>query len=100
MKYNTVLAMATLIIAAPVAAQGYYDHYQGHERMRKERTMSAHSQANVWLEAQRDGRYASKHIQNATPAEYEMSLKRWSESYKHPIPEYFDQESAGEFTTD
>lgn len=95
MKYKLLVALVGLLAASPILAEKY--EYNDYERIRKETKASANSQVNVWLNAQRDGRYASKHIQNATPLEYEMTLKRWTESYTHPIPEYYEQDSGGSF---
>ena len=95
MKYKMLVALLGLLVSLPAAAQEYDYKY---ERIRKESKRTGQSQVDVWLNAQRDGRYASKHIQNATPLEYEMSLKRWTDSYNHPIPEYYDQKAGGSFT--
>lgn len=95
MKYKLLVALVGLLVSLPAVSER---HDYKHERMRKESRSTGHSQADVWLNAQRDGRYASKHIQSATPLEYEMSLKRWTESYTHPIPEYYDQGAGGSFT--
>lgn len=95
MKYKLLVALVGLLVSLPTVAEKY--DYQ-HERIRKESRSTGHSQVNVWLNAQRDGRYASKHIQNATPLEYEMSLKRWTESYTHPIPEYYEEDTGGSFS--
>ncbi|WP_437882599.1 DUF3613 domain-containing protein [Pseudomonas sp. LRF_L74] len=48
-----------------------------------------------WLELQRSGQQASAQAQVQTPSERELSYQRWLESYKHAIPEWFD-DSSGE----
>ncbi|GAA3540688.1 DUF3613 domain-containing protein [Zobellella aerophila] len=55
-------------------------------------------QTGIWLQLQREGQVASEHIQTVTPAERELIMKRWLESYRHPVPEFYDQEAAGTFT--
>lgn len=95
MKYKMLVALLGLFVSLPAAAEKYDYQY---ERIRKESRPTGQSQVDVWLNAQRDGRYASQHIQNATPLEYEMSLKRWVDSYTHPIPEYYDQDTGGSFS--
>lgn len=52
-------------------------------------------QTEAWLQLQVRGDAASKVVQTATPSEREQSLQRWLESYKHPIPEFYDQETGG-----
>lgn len=49
----------------------------------------------AWLQLQREGGAASRHVQAATPAERERSLQRWLDSFEHPIPEFFDEEAGG-----
>ena len=44
---------------------------------------------------QLSGRAASANPQKTTPAEREQALKRWLDSNKHPIPEFFDQKVGG-----
>lgn len=53
-------------------------------------------QTEDWLQLQVSGQLASTRPQKAAPAERELALQRLLESYKHPIPEYFDQKQGGE----
>ncbi|GAB7532598.1 DUF3613 domain-containing protein [Pseudomonas sp. 3A(2025)] len=53
------------------------------------------AQTEAWLQLQVRGDAASKVVQTPTPSEQEQSLQRWLDSYKHPIPEFYDQESGG-----
>lgn len=55
------------------------------------------SQTEMWLQLQREGNTASRHMQTATPAERELSMQRLLDSYKHPIPEYFGEDDGGSF---
>ena len=48
-----------------------------------------------WLALQVNGRAASATPQKTTPAEREQALKRWLDSNKYPIPEFFDQKVGG-----
>jgi len=48
-----------------------------------------------WMALQINGPVASPTPQRATPAEREQSLQRWLDSYKHPIPEFFEQDVGG-----
>ena len=48
-----------------------------------------------WMALQLSGREASANPQKTTPAEREQALKRWLDSNKHPIPEFFDQKVGG-----
>ncbi|MGY2402388.1 DUF3613 domain-containing protein [Pseudomonas sp. SDO5271_S396] len=51
-----------------------------------------------WLQLQVSGQMASSKPQKATPAEREGALQRLIESYKYPIPEYYDQKQGGNST--
>lgn len=50
-----------------------------------------------WLSIQAGGQAASPHAQEATEAERELSLRRLLESYHHPIPMLFEQDTGGDF---
>jgi len=52
-------------------------------------------QTEGWLQLQISGEQASTHLQKATPAERDLTMQRLLESYKHPIPEYYDQKQGG-----
>ena len=48
-----------------------------------------------WLTLQSSGKAASSTQQKASAAERDLAAQRLLESYKHPIPEYFDQKAGG-----
>ncbi|NWE12312.1 DUF3613 domain-containing protein [Pseudomonas yamanorum] len=52
-------------------------------------------QTEGWLQMQVSGERASANVQKATPAERDLALQRLLESYKFPIPEYYDQKQGG-----
>lgn len=53
-----------------------------------------------WLQLQRSGAAASATPQQATAAERELSYQRLLDSYRHPIPEYFEQDVGGSVSSD
>ncbi|QHF42858.1 hypothetical protein PspS35_03265 [Pseudomonas sp. S35] len=52
-------------------------------------------QTEGWLQLQVSGQLASSTPQKATATERELTLQRLIESYKHPIPEYYEQKQGG-----
>lgn len=52
-------------------------------------------QTEGWLQLQVKGQLATTTPQRASSAEREQAMQRLIESYKHPIPEYFDQKQGG-----
>lgn len=50
----------------------------------------------AWLQLQRGGGAASPQEQRLTPAERELAMERWLGSFKHEIPEFYEQDMAGE----
>ncbi|WP_131696692.1 DUF3613 domain-containing protein [Pseudomonas sp. JAI120] len=54
-------------------------------------------QTEGWLQLQVSGQLASSTPQKATPAERENAMQRLIDSYKHAIPEYFEQKQGGNF---
>ncbi|MDY7530691.1 DUF3613 domain-containing protein [Pseudomonas sp. Bout1] len=52
-------------------------------------------QTEGWLQLQVSGEQASSHVQKATPAERDQALQRLLDSYKYPIPQYYDQKQGG-----
>lgn len=52
-------------------------------------------QTEVWLVLQSRGQAASPNPQAAAASERDLSLQRWLESYRHPIPEFFKDYSGG-----
>ena len=55
-------------------------------------------QTEAWLQLQPSAKAASPTPQTATPAERDLSLQRWLNSYRHEIPEFFDQEKGGKIS--
>lgn len=49
-----------------------------------------------WLTLQSSGSAASSTAQKATAAERDLAAQRWLESFKHPIPEFFEQKVGGQ----
>ena len=58
-------------------------------------TPRTQQQTENWLQLQISGSAQSPIRQTATPAERELSLQRWLDSYKHEIPEYYGQKEGG-----
>lgn len=58
---------------------------------------SPKSQAERWLQIQREGNAQSKTVQSATPAERELAMQRLLKSYEYAIPEYFGETDGGKF---
>jgi len=52
-------------------------------------------QTEGWLQLQVSGERASSNLQKATPAERNQAMQRLLDSYKHPIPEYYEQKQGG-----
>ena len=55
-------------------------------------------QTEAWLQLQPSAKAASPIPQTATPAERDLSLQRWLNSYSHEIPEFFDQDKGGKIS--
>ena len=53
-----------------------------------------------WLQLQISGSVQSPIRQTATPAERELSLQRWLDSYTHPIPASYKQDEGGKAKSD
>lgn len=53
-----------------------------------------------WLMLQNRNIVASPTPQYATGAERNLSLQRWLDSYKDAIPDFYDQDVAGDMTTE
>ncbi|MEB2644756.1 DUF3613 domain-containing protein [Pseudomonas canadensis] len=49
-----------------------------------------------WMALQINGRAASPTPQRAAPAEREQASQRWLDTYKHPIPEFFETGTSGD----
>jgi hypothetical protein len=52
-----------------------------------------------WLQLQIRGVVASPHLQTASATERDLAMQRWLNSFNFPIPEFFDQDAAGEMST-
>lgn len=52
-----------------------------------------------WLQMQIRGVFASPKLQTASATERDLAMQRWLNSFNYPIPEFFDQDAAGEMTT-
>lgn len=79
MKYQTLGCLGLLLL--PLAAQAI------------EPGPSSPSQkpTETWLLLQSRNQVKSTILQNASPSERELSLQRWLDNYKHPIPEYYKE---------
>lgn len=53
------------------------------------------AETEAWLQMQLRGQVASPIVQTATPAERELSLQRWLDSYKDAIPDFYSQDEGG-----
>ncbi|KAF1011160.1 MAG: hypothetical protein GAK32_01005 [Pseudomonas fluorescens] len=51
-----------------------------------------------WMTLQLSGKVASPTPQKTSAAERELTLQRWLDSHRHPIPEYFEQKQGGTTT--
>jgi len=56
---------------------------------------AAQKNTEDWLQLQVTGRAASTNPQPAVSAERDAAMQRWLDSYKHPIPEYYEQKKGG-----
>ncbi|WP_095054250.1 DUF3613 domain-containing protein [Pseudomonas sp. Irchel s3b2] len=52
-----------------------------------------------WLVLQSRGVVASPKVQTASATERDLAMQRWLNSFLYPIPEFFDQDTAGEITS-
>ncbi|KPC35502.1 Uncharacterized protein ABJ99_3912 [Pseudomonas syringae pv. cilantro] len=65
-----------------------------------ESSRSAPTQAETWLQLQASGKAASPTPQVNTSTERDLSLQRWLETYKYNIPEFYEQDAGGSFSSD
>lgn len=49
----------------------------------------------AWLSAQSSGHLASPNLQRSTLEERELANQRLLDSYRHPIPDFFDEDVGG-----
>jgi hypothetical protein len=52
-----------------------------------------------WLLLQNHNAVASRTQQTATPAERNLTLQRWLDSYKDAIPDLYEQKAGGSMST-
>ena len=48
-----------------------------------------------WLQLQIRGVVASPKLQTASATERDLAMQRWLNSFNYPIPEFYDQDTAG-----
>ncbi len=103
MKSNLVGAMSLLVVVGGLSqgaqaeqsgATSYPDAVVVQERAPEL------SPAEQWLQIQRTGSQASTRPQLLSAQEKELANQRWLDNYTHPIPEFFDPNAGGSFTTD
>ncbi|KPX44516.1 DUF3613 domain-containing protein [Pseudomonas syringae pv. tagetis] len=87
MKGVTIGSMVMLLIAGSAWAAG------------DEQLPSAQKQTETWLQLQASGKAASTTPQVNTAVERDLSLQRWLETYKYAIPEHYEQEAGGNFSS-
>ncbi|WP_085724832.1 DUF3613 domain-containing protein [Pseudomonas sp. R37(2017)] len=51
-----------------------------------------------WLQLQIRGVVASPHLQTASATERDLAMQRWLNSFNYPIPEFYDQDQAGDLS--
>jgi hypothetical protein len=56
-------------------------------------------QTETWLQLQPSGQSATPTPQINTPAERDLSLQRWLNSYSHEIPDFYDQDKGGKVSS-
>ncbi|MGE7965727.1 DUF3613 domain-containing protein [Pseudomonas sp. NPDC089918] len=49
-----------------------------------------------WMQLQIRGIVASPKLQTASATERDLAMQRWINSFSYPIPQFFDQDAAGE----
>lgn len=58
------------------------------------------SDADKWLQVQREGSQASATPQRLSAQERELANQRWLDSFTHPIPEFYERDAGGGFGQD
>lgn len=56
-------------------------------------------ETEAWLQLQTRGAVASPIIQVSTPTERDRSFQRWLDTYKHEIPDFYEQERGGKISS-
>lgn len=75
---NTLVSALLGLFLATGAAAAAEPHEHGEETRR-------------WLEIQRDGQAASPHRQTVSGPAAQMIHKRYLESFRHPVPVFFEE---------
>lgn len=84
MKQNILSCLGLLLL--PLAAQAIEPGPSSPQQQETE----------AWLLLQSRGLAASPIRQTAAASERDLSLQRWLESYKHPIPPFYKEYSGGQ----
>ncbi|RMN97921.1 hypothetical protein ALQ50_02606 [Pseudomonas coronafaciens pv. coronafaciens] len=63
------------------------------------RPLTEQKQTETWLQLQASGKAASPKTQAATATERDLSLQRWLDTYKNKIPEFYEQDAGGSFSS-
>ncbi|MNL75111.1 hypothetical protein D3C87_2008620 [compost metagenome] len=50
------------------------------------------------MQLQIRGVVASPHLQTASATERDLAMQRWLNSFNYPIPEFYDQDTAGDLS--
>jgi len=93
-KAKWVAAIGLLTLCATAGADEW-DDWTAYDPDEVELT-----QSERWLKIQREGTQATSWPQQQTPQERELVNQRWLDSLSHPIPEFFDTDAAGSFSSD
>ncbi len=62
----------------------------------KNRVARYGTQTRLWLDLQASGQVSTQQGQYATSVEQELANQRLLDSYQHPIPEFFEQDTSGD----
>ena len=79
MKYQTLSCLGLLLL--PLVTQA----------IEPGPTSLSQQSTETWLLLQSRNQVKSPIPQNASPSERELTLQRWLDNYKHPIPEYYKE---------
>jgi len=60
---------------------------------------ASQQQTEAWLQLQASGKAASSIAQPASPIERDLSMQRWLDSYRHPIPDFYEQKKGGSISS-
>ncbi|KPY81714.1 DUF3613 domain-containing protein [Pseudomonas syringae group genomosp. 7] len=87
MKSMIIGGMVMLLVASDVWADG------------DQPPVARPKLTETWLQLQASGKAASPTPQSNTPLERDLSLQRWLETYQYKIPEHYEQEAGGSFSS-